>query len=80
MEGKNKAKYERAERWFCAYLKRFGTLYAKADPQKASELAAIARARVTTTKSMLMESETLIEWLNHIMNDVRPIPAEEIDV
>ena len=77
---KNKAKYERAERWFCAYLKRFGTLYAKADLKKASELAAIARARVTTQRAMLMESETLEQWLNHIMRDVRPIPAEEIDV
>ena len=73
----NKAKKERAERWFAAYLKRFAQYYAKANLQTVSQLAAIARGRNLMKHSMLMESETLKEWLEHIMNDVRPIPREE---
>ena len=74
---KNKAKVERAERWFAAYLKRFAQFYAKADVIQVADLAAIARARNVMKRSMLMESETLSAWLNHIMADARPIPREE---
>ena len=74
---KNKAKFERAERWFCAYLKRFAKFYAQANVNQIGEMAAIARARNITKKTMIMETETLEQWLKHIMNDVRPIPREE---
>ena len=74
---KNKAKVERAERWFCAYLKRFGQLYAKVKPQQVAEAATISRARCLMRKTFLMESMTLKQWLEHIMNDVRPIPRDE---
>lgn len=74
---KNKSKVERAERWFCAYLKRFAQFYAKADIIKIGQIAALSRARVLMNKTMLMESETLEQWLKHIMNDVRPIAREE---
>jgi len=74
---KHKAKRERAERWFCAYLKRYAAFYAKADLKQISEVAAISRARCLMQKTMLMESETLKQWLEHIMNDVRPIPVDE---
>ena len=74
---KNKARVERAERWFAAYLKRFAQFYAKADIIQVGDLAALARARNVMKRSMLMESETLTAWLNHIMTDVRPIPKEE---
>ena len=77
---KNKSRMERAERWFCAYLKRYAGIYAKADLILISDVASIARVRVTRERAMLMESETLKDWLNHIMDDVRPIPEEEIDV
>ena len=77
---KNKSKRERAERWFCAYLKRYAAFYAKANVQQIGEVAAISRARVLVQKTMLMESETLKQWLEHIMNDVRPIAKEEINV
>ena len=74
---RNKAKRERAERWFCAYLKRFASLYAKVTPQQVGEIATISRARVAMKKTMLIESETLKDWLEHIMKDVRPIPKDE---
>lgn len=74
---KNKARKELAERWFCAYLKRFAHIYAKADVKRVSQLSVISRGRVLTNNTMLMESETLIQWLEHIMNDVNPIPPEE---
>ena len=74
---RNKARKERAERWFCAYLKRFAKFYAKANVKQISEVAAISRARCLMQKTMLMESETLKQWLEHIMNDVRPIPLDE---
>ena len=74
---RNKARMERAERWFCAYLKRFAKFYATANVKQISEVAAISRARCLMQKTMLMESETLKEWLEHIMNDVRPIPMDE---
>ena len=77
---KNKSRVERAERWFCAYLKRYAGIYAKTDIVLIADLASIARTRVTRERAMLMESETLKDWLEHIMNDVRPIPEEEIDV
>lgn len=74
---KNKAKKERAERWFCAYLKRFAQFYAKADIKQIGQLAALSRGRVLLKKTMVMETETLSQWMNHIMNDVRPIPKDE---
>lgn len=74
---KNKAKVERAERWFAAYLKRFAGYYAKANILQVGELAALSRARNVMKKTMLMESETLKEWMEHIMTDVRPIPRDE---
>lgn len=74
---KNKSKVERAERWFAAYLKRFAKYYAQANIVQIGEVAAISRARVLMQKTMLMESETIKEWLEHIMNDVRPIPTDE---
>jgi glycosyltransferase involved in cell wall biosynthesis len=77
---KNKSRMERAERWFCAYLKRYAGIYAKANITLIADIAAIARARVLMSRDMLMESETLKDWLEHIMDDVRPIPEEEIDV
>ena len=74
---RNKAKVERAERWFCAYLKRFAQIYAKSDVQMVGKLAAISRGRVVMKNTMLLESETLKEWLEHIMRDVKPIPREK---
>ena len=74
---RNKAKVERAERWFCAYLKRFAQIYAESDVQMVGKLAAISRGRVVMKNTMLLESETLKEWLEHIMRDVKPIPREK---
>ena len=74
---RNKSKVERAERWFAAYLKRFAKFYAQANVKQIGEVAAISRARVLMQKTMLMESETIKEWLEHIMNDVRPIPMDK---
>ena len=74
---KNKAKYQRAERWFCAYLKRFAKLYAAANVKEIGAVASVARARNVMRNTMIMESETLKQWLEHIMKDVRPIPLEE---
>ena len=74
---KKKARVERAERWFAAYLKRFASYYAKANITQVGQIAALARSRNVMKKSMLMESETLMQWLNHIMKDVKPIPLEE---
>lgn len=77
---KNKAKLERAERWAAAYLKRYAQLYASANLKQIAEIAALSRARNLMRNTFLMESETLREWLEHIMRDVRPIPLEEQDV
>lgn len=74
---KNKSKVERAERWFCSYLKRFAKFYATANVMQIGQVAALSRARVLMQKTMLMESQTIKEWLDHIMNDVRPIPMDE---
>lgn len=77
---RNKSRMERAERWFCSYLKRYAGYYAKADISTIARLAAIGRERVLREGAMLMESETLKDWLEHIMADVRPIPEDEINV
>jgi glycosyltransferase involved in cell wall biosynthesis len=77
---KNKPRMERAERWFAAYLKRYAAYYAKANVKQVSEIAAVSRGRVIMQKTMLMESETLRDWLEHIMQDVRPIPESEQNV
>ena len=77
---KNKSKVEKAERWFCAYLKRYGAFYQKAPLPQIAKLAAISRGRVLVTNKMYMETKTLGDWLLHIVNDVKPIPESEIDV
>ena len=74
---KNKARVERAERWFCAYFKRFAKYYAEAKVQQIAQVSAMSRARVLKNGTMFMETQTIGDWLKHIMNDVRPIPKEE---
>ena len=77
---KNKSKRERAERWFCAYLKRYAKIYAQADVKQIANLARVARDRSFAKGTFLVESETMKDWLEHIMRDVRPIPLDEQDV
>ena len=77
---KNKAKVEKAERWFCAYLKRYGAFYQKAELSQIAKLAAIPRGRVLMTNRMYMEGETLGDFILRMINKVRPIPVEEQDV
>jgi len=77
---KNKAKRERAERWFCAYLKRYGAFYQKASLPQIGRIAAISRGRVLMTNKMFMETETIGQFITRLINTVRPIPLEEQNV
>ena len=67
---------------FCllVFVKRYAKYYANATALQVAELAAVARTRVLMQKTMLIESETLKDWLEHIMNDVRPISENELNV
>ena len=71
---------EKNERWFCTFLKRYGQIYAKCDPKKIAKLAEGSRDFHVKQGAFLMESNTLLNFLNHIMKDVKPLDPKVLDV
>ena len=67
----------KAEDWVSAYLKRYAGYYAKASPELIRNLMSASRNNVVEKGTFLMEQETLKDWLEHILNDARPIPDEQ---
>ena len=77
---KNKEKLHKAENWFAAYLKRYAEYYMKADFNTIAVLSKASRENAQKKGTFLMESETLTQWLTHIMDDSKPIPKWEQNV
>lgn len=76
----NKELLHKAENWFASYLKRYANYYIKANPKLTAELAQNARSNALKKGTFFMEKETLKEWLQHIMDDAKPIPVWEQNV
>lgn len=68
------------ENWFAAYLKRYANYYLKADIKQIAAIAKGRRDMNVTNGTMLMEAETLTEWLKHIIDTAKPIQRWEQDV
>lgn len=77
---RNKELLHKAENWFAAYLKRYANFYAKADLKMVAAIAKASRDNVLKKGCFHMEAETLVEWLNHIMETAKPIPKWEQNV
>lgn len=72
--------FKKNERWFCTFLKRYGRVYANSDTKAISQLAVGSRDYHYKNGCFLMESMSLRQWLEHIMNDVEPLDASVLDV
>lgn len=75
-----KAQYEKNERWFCTFLKRYGRDYAESDVKMIAKLAEGSRDFHVKTGAFMMEVNTLGKWLQHIMDDVEPYAGMVLDV
>ena len=75
-----KKQFEKNERWFCTFLKRYGKEYAESDVRAIAKLAEGSRDFHFKTGAFLMETNTIGNWLKHIMNDVKPYDLSVLDV
>lgn len=71
---------EKNERWFCTFLKKWGQVYAESDVTAIAKLAEGSRDFHYKQQCFLMESITLVDFLKHMMNDVKPYGVEVLDV
>ena len=69
--------YETAERWYAAFLKEYWHIYKDIDPKKIAAMAKIARTYRVEQGAMLMERQTLRDFLLHMAKEVLPIPQKE---
>ena len=76
----NVENYKLMERWFCTFLKRYGADYSKSDTKAISLLASGSRDYHFKNGCFLMETQTIGNWLKHIMNDVKPFDTKVLDV
>ena len=77
---KNLDKLHKAENWFAAYLKKYAGYYAKADSKIISTIAGASRTRTLKKGTFFVEFETMKEWIQHIIETAKPIPAWELNV
>lgn len=75
-----KDKVRKAENWFAAYLKRYAELYMKADKKVIAGMMRSCRDNTMAKGTFLMESETMHDWLKHIIDTAKPIPKWEQNV
>lgn len=69
-----------AERWYAAFLREYiGEFIALPDETVAGMVTEVRQIRVAQGR-ILIETVTLKEFLNHILRDVEPIPAEEWNI
>ena len=76
----NEETYKEMERWFCTFLKRYGNVYAKCDTRAIAKLANQSRDYHFNCGCFLMETETIGNWLSHLMNEVEPYDISVLDV
>lgn len=62
----------KAENWFAAYLKRYAGLYCKVDAKTVAGMMKSCRESALNKGTFLIESETLSQWLQHIMDTAKP--------
>ena len=70
----NEKKY--AERWFCTFMRTYWDVYKNVNPLEIAGMARVARNYRVSTGRLMMEAQTLREFLLHI-NELEPIPANE---
>ena len=80
MKPEYKEVYERDERWFCTFFKRYAQVYAKCDLRVIAKLAEGSRDFHIKQGCFLMESITLGDWLRHLIKEVEPYDRKVLDV
>lgn len=69
--------YRNAERWYCTYMKAWWHIYKDTDPVKIAAMARVARDYRVQQGFLLMENQTLRDFLLHMNNDVKPFQPSE---
>ena len=69
-----------AEQWFCSFMKTYWDVYRQIDPKKIAGMAKIARSYRVEQNMLMMESQTLRDFLLHMNNDVKPITPDQWDL
>jgi len=80
LKPEEKEVYDRDERWFCTWFKRYAQIYSKVDPRMTAKLAEGSRDYHIKQGCFLMECRTLGDWLRHLINDVEPFDRNVLDV
>ena len=77
---KNKELVRKAENWIASYLKRYAGLYCKADSKSIAGMVKSSRENQLKKGTFLIETETLSQFLDRIINTAKPIPKWEQNV
>ena len=72
--------FRTAESWFCSYMKTYWDVYKRVDPKKIAGMARAARNWRIDQNMLMMESQTLREFLLHMANEVKPITPDQWDL
>ena len=71
---------QKAENWFAAFLKRYANYYIKADVKQIAGMAKSCRDNALRKGTFFVETITLHDWLQHIMDTAKPVPKWEQDI
>ena len=80
LKPENREKLHKAQNWFAAYLKRYANYYINADVKTIAGMMRSCRENALKKGTFLIESITLKDWLQHIMDKAKPIPKWEQDI
>lgn len=76
----NKELVRKAENWVASYLKRYAGLYCKADAKTIAGMVKSCRESLMKKGTFLIETETLNQYLQRIVDTAKPIPKWEQDI
>lgn len=77
---KNKELVKKAENWIASYLKRYANIYCNADSKDIAGMVKSSRENSLRKGTFLIETETLSQFLERIINTAKPIPKWEQNV
>lgn len=80
LKPENREKLHKAQNWFAAYLKRYANYYINADVKTVAGMMRSCRENALKKGTFLIESITLKDWLQHIVDKAKPVPKWEQDI
>lgn len=76
----NKQLVRKAENWIASYLKRYAEIYIRADAKTIAGMIKSCRENTMKKGTFLIETETISQFLQRIVDTAKPIPKWEQDI